>query len=195
MIGHFKGVQAIIRAAVGAPALYVHCVAHVLNLTLVHACNLSAIRNTLGTVCKVVDFFKSSPLPFRALNDAIAADGCTKREKVKTPCATRWVEKHEAVHTFYSVYIIIHFESIFHHAQLLQGDEIISLPRASAQLRNTCHANPDVSSPLVYYRVTVFNTFIVDLLQQLNDRFTMAKQTALLLSSLLPKYVTNASFE
>jgi Domain of unknown function (DUF4371) len=50
MSGEFNGVQANMRRTCQSPAVYIHCVAHVLNLTLVYASELSTIRNTLGTV-------------------------------------------------------------------------------------------------------------------------------------------------
>ncbi|KAF0717648.1 zinc finger MYM-type protein 1-like, partial [Aphis craccivora] len=41
---HIKGVQTIIRAQY-PKALYVHCVAHTLNLAVLSACNIQPIRN------------------------------------------------------------------------------------------------------------------------------------------------------
>jgi len=44
MSGHIKGVQTIKRAKY-PKALYVHCVAHTLNLAVSSACNIQHIRN------------------------------------------------------------------------------------------------------------------------------------------------------
>ena len=41
-------------------ALYVHCSAHVLNLCIVKACEMQAVRNVLGTMIEVGLFFKGS---------------------------------------------------------------------------------------------------------------------------------------
>ena len=71
------------------------------------------------------------------------------------------------------------------------GDEEIAMPRVSAVRRQQNRANPDVSNAIDYYRVTVYNTFLDCLLQQLEDRFQPATQTAMMLSALLPKYVVN----
>jgi Domain of unknown function (DUF4371) len=88
MSGEFNGVQANMRRTCQSPAVS-HCVAHVLNLTLVHASELSAIRNTLGTVGKVADYFNSSNLRCQSLTQAIAEFEETRKEKIKIPCATR----------------------------------------------------------------------------------------------------------
>jgi Domain of unknown function (DUF4371)/hAT family C-terminal dimerisation region len=107
MSGEFNGVQANMRRTCQSPAVYIHCVAHVLNLTLVHASELSAIRNTLGTVGKVANYFNSSNLRCQSLTQAIAEFEETRKEKIKIPCATRWVEKQDAVHTFFAVYPVV----------------------------------------------------------------------------------------
>lgn len=105
--GEFNGVQANMRRTCQSPAVYIHCVAHVLNLTLVHASELSAIRNTLGTVGEDADYFNSSNLRCQSLTQAIAEFEETRKEKIKIPCATRWVEKQDAVHTFFAVYPVV----------------------------------------------------------------------------------------
>lgn len=58
MSGHLKGVQTIIRATY-PKALYVHCVAHSLNLAVSKASNILPIRNCLGVVEKIYGFFNS----------------------------------------------------------------------------------------------------------------------------------------
>ena len=85
----------------------IHCVAHVLNLTLVHASELSAIRNILGTVGEDADYFNSSNLRCQSLTQAMAEFEETRKEKIKIPCAFRWVEKQDAVHTFFAVYPVV----------------------------------------------------------------------------------------
>ena len=107
MSGQFNGVQKYVRDMCASPAVYVHCVAHVLNLTLVHASKVPAIRNTLSTIARVADFFNSSSVSCKKLTDAMERFEDTKKEKIKIPCATRWVEKQEAVHTFFIVYSVI----------------------------------------------------------------------------------------
>jgi hypothetical protein len=43
----------------------------------------------------------------RAPNGAKAEFEKTRKEKIKIPCATRWVEKQDAVHTFFAVYPVV----------------------------------------------------------------------------------------
>ena len=104
MSGEFNGVQKKVRDMCESPAVYVHCVAHVLNLTLVHASEVPAIRTTLSTIARVADFFNSSSVKCKKLTDAMERFEGTSKTKVKTPCTTRWVEKQDAVHTFFNVY-------------------------------------------------------------------------------------------
>ncbi|GBM24514.1 Zinc finger MYM-type protein 1 [Araneus ventricosus] len=59
MSGCFNGVQAVIKETNPA-ALNVHCSSHSLNLALMHASNVSAIRNCLGTVKSVIKFLNKS---------------------------------------------------------------------------------------------------------------------------------------
>lgn len=58
MSGEFKGVQAIIKEH-SPKALYVHCSAHALNLAISDSCNIPDIRNTVGVISKVYNFFNT----------------------------------------------------------------------------------------------------------------------------------------
>lgn len=49
MSGKLNGVAALIRKEYPS-ALYIHCSAHNLNLSVSYACNIQGIRNTMGTV-------------------------------------------------------------------------------------------------------------------------------------------------
>jgi hypothetical protein len=55
MSGHMHGVQAEIRK-ICPHAVYVHCAAHVLNLTLSKSTNVQSIRNCIGTIEEVATF-------------------------------------------------------------------------------------------------------------------------------------------
>ena len=59
MKGSFKGVQAVIRRKYPT-ALYVHCCSHSLNLALGHACEVHHIRQCIGLVKKVGNYFRSA---------------------------------------------------------------------------------------------------------------------------------------
>lgn len=47
--GKFNGVQACIRESYHS-AIYIHCSAHNLNLSISYACSVASIRNAMGTV-------------------------------------------------------------------------------------------------------------------------------------------------
>jgi hypothetical protein len=65
----FNGVQAVIRKSYPL-ALYIHCAAHVLNLSVSNSCLVQGIRNCLGTISKTRDFF-IYPKRKDVLNNAI----------------------------------------------------------------------------------------------------------------------------
>lgn len=60
MSGAYNGVQAHVRQQC-PNAIYVHCGSHSLNLSLSSACSVPQIRNCMGTVAKVCEFFHVSP--------------------------------------------------------------------------------------------------------------------------------------
>jgi len=56
----FRGVQKFVTDK--APrALYVHCAAHSLNLAIGKSCDVPALRNCIGSVSSVANFFRASP--------------------------------------------------------------------------------------------------------------------------------------
>jgi hypothetical protein len=57
MAGHMQGDQAHVRAMY-PKALYIHCVAHSLNLAVLTASNIKPIRNCLGIIEKLYVFFQ-----------------------------------------------------------------------------------------------------------------------------------------
>lgn len=81
-------------------ALYVHCNSHVLNLVIVKACSLPSVRNMAGTITEISQFFNYSPKRQRCLEKVISVDQPdSQRTKIRDPCRTRWVERHEAYET------------------------------------------------------------------------------------------------
>jgi hypothetical protein len=105
MSGEFNGVQAIVKRRCGDQAAYVHCTAHAFNLTLVKASDIPEIRNTFGTVCSVATFINTSAVRTKALEEAIKEiNDVSTKYRLKIPCQTRWVEKHEAIHTIWKLY-------------------------------------------------------------------------------------------
>lgn len=58
MNGRFKGVQTIVRSKY-PNAIYAHCAAHLLNLAVSTASGIKPIRNCLGVIEKVHNFFNT----------------------------------------------------------------------------------------------------------------------------------------
>ncbi|KAL0858646.1 hypothetical protein ABMA27_012474 [Loxostege sticticalis] len=98
MSGRLRGVRTII-AEQYPRAQFVHCVAHVLNLVLAHSCEIPMIRNCIGTIKSVINFFRQSPLR-NGLLKKIADQTNLCHSTLISLCETRWTEKHVAVERF-----------------------------------------------------------------------------------------------
>lgn len=98
MSGRLRGVRTII-AEQYPKAQFVHCVAHVLNLVLAHSCEVPMIRNCLGTIKSVINFFRKSPLRDGQLKKN-ADENNFEHSTLIGLCETRWTEKHLAVERF-----------------------------------------------------------------------------------------------
>jgi len=99
MSGRLNGAQVHIREVIPT-ALYVHCAAHSLNLTVSNSCSLSSIRNCMGTIASVYNIFntpKRQNVLRKAIVEVLPASGSQKLVQV---CATRWVDRHESVSVF-----------------------------------------------------------------------------------------------
>ena len=100
MSGQFSGCQAEIKK-LWPKALYTHCSNHVLNLAVNHSCELPVIRNTLGVIQEVCNFFSSSAQRVTVIQETITETlPDAKASRLKPLCATRWVEKHHGIITF-----------------------------------------------------------------------------------------------
>lgn len=99
MSGEFHGAQSYVKDKYPL-ANYSHCASHSFNLAVNDACKSNEIKNCIGTIKSVYGFFKY-PKRQLALQKAIDAEqNLTKNKKLKSHCATRWVEQHEAVATY-----------------------------------------------------------------------------------------------
>ena len=99
MSGKYKGVQACIREKY--PVVhYTHCSSHSLNLAIGKA-NNAVLGNVFSNLSSIIPFFHGYPLREEKLRQAIQAV-CpeSKRQRLKTICATRWVERHDAMLVF-----------------------------------------------------------------------------------------------
>ena len=99
MSGQFNGVRSHI-SQLYPMATYVHCTAHTLNLAVSKSCTIQPIRNCLGTIGKIRDFFVY-PKRKNILSQAIEEfNGTINAKTLKRNCATRWIERFHSVHDF-----------------------------------------------------------------------------------------------
>ena len=98
-----RGTQALIREK-SPKAVYTHCRAHCLNLTIVYSCDQPLIRNMLGTFNEVCNFFKYSPKRNKFLLVVIEKETPeASKTTLLSLCRTRWVERHEAHEVFFAL--------------------------------------------------------------------------------------------
>lgn len=108
MSGRINGVQALILKEQPL-AFYTHCFNHSLNLCLSKACEVSAIKNMNGIISTISTFFSASAIRVNKLKSIIESDekNNIKKNKLKTLCETRWVERHDALITFKELFLYI----------------------------------------------------------------------------------------
>ncbi|CAG7732870.1 unnamed protein product, partial [Allacma fusca] len=116
MSGKIKRVHALISYE-HPLAFYSHCFSHSLNLVISGSCDLRPIRNMLGVVSQVSNFFTGSAKRQHYLS-AIIEKSTVKPERRKTKLKsynpTRWVERHDSLMAFKELYpyILLALEDI-----------------------------------------------------------------------------------
>lgn len=108
MSGARSGCQAFIQQS--APlAQYFHCASHRLNLAVVSACKIPALKNAESYIGEIARFFGFSPKRQRLLEKAIdKQEPAPRAMKLKDACRTRWVERIEAYATFLELLLPLH---------------------------------------------------------------------------------------
>lgn len=104
MSGQHNGVQKHISAECPS-SLYVHCVSHSLNLCLAKAAEVPEIRVAVTVMHEIAVFYSDSNKRLLNLQEEIDKHcPASNRSRLKKHCATRWVEKQEAVQVFRELY-------------------------------------------------------------------------------------------
>jgi len=106
MSGRFNGVAALIKND-HPSALYVHCSAHNLNLSVSSACNIQGIRNTMNTIETCYNFFntpKRQQFFSTHLDKLKQNESSSQKQKLKRLCPTRWIERYNSIETFYEFF-------------------------------------------------------------------------------------------
>ena len=101
---NMSGARSVCKTIVqqSAPlAQYFHCASHRLNLAVVSAYKIPALRNAESYIGEIARFFSFSPKRQRLLEKAIdKLDPTPRAMKLKDVCRTRWVERIDAYVTF-----------------------------------------------------------------------------------------------
>lgn len=95
------GVQGRLMAE-NLKAVYIHCNSHILNLCIVQACSIPAIRNMNSVITETAYFFANSAKRQHFLE--LVIDKRTRIVRVKDLCRTRWIYRHEAYENFYFLF-------------------------------------------------------------------------------------------
>ena len=98
------GVQAKIKE-ISPLALFTHCYAHCLNLSIAASCKLSEVRNLIGLINKAYLFLNNSPKR-QQLFELTLKEYLPENSHNKLPglCKTRWVERHTCLNLFLEIY-------------------------------------------------------------------------------------------
>ena len=100
--GTVRGTAALITSQYPL-ALYTRCTSHCLNMAVV-----KSLRNMMGVIEKVYQFFAVHPKRQRAFEHAIAeTQPSSKVQKLKDLCRTRWVQRIDALQVFQSLHLSV----------------------------------------------------------------------------------------
>ncbi|XP_060555075.1 zinc finger MYM-type protein 1-like [Ruditapes philippinarum] len=104
MSGAYKGVQARIRERI-PDAVYSHCKAHCLNLTIVHSCKVEFVRNMMDVVQIIAFAFSYSAKRLAQYKQTLEGDPesleqMQERRHLQNLCETRWAARADALTTF-----------------------------------------------------------------------------------------------
>ncbi|CAF4526578.1 unnamed protein product, partial [Rotaria sp. Silwood2] len=123
MAGIYQGCQALIKQKC-PDAEYYHCSNHCLNLALIKSCSILQIRNMMGTIKEIINFFKDSAKRMHALRSEITDyQGeyvcLTNKKRLISLCDTRWIDRNTSIETFLELYIpIVNTLDKFRHGTL-----------------------------------------------------------------------------
>ena len=102
-----EGVQAKIKE-INPLALFTHCYAHCLNLSIAASCKLSEVRNLIGLISEAYQFLNNSPKR-QQLFEFTLKEYLPENSHSKPPglCKTRWVERHMCLGLFLEMYELL----------------------------------------------------------------------------------------
>jgi len=93
MAGEYNGASALIQQQF-EKAIYVHCLSHRLNLCVADTCSITLVKNMMGMVKKLSDFFHNSPKRhgylMKKIKDMMPA---STHNTLIDVCRTRWIAR------------------------------------------------------------------------------------------------------
>ena len=97
-----EGVQAKIKE-ISPLALFIHCCAHCLNLSIATSCKLPEVQNLIGLIIDTYLFLNNSPKR-QQLFELSLKEHLPENSYSKLPglCKTRWMERHTCLDLFWN---------------------------------------------------------------------------------------------
>ncbi|XP_071042272.1 52 kDa repressor of the inhibitor of the protein kinase-like [Parasteatoda tepidariorum] len=158
MSGRLRGVRTII-AEQYPKAQFVHCVAH---LVLAHSCEVPMIRNCLGTIKSVINFFRKSPLRDGQLMK-IADENNFEHSTLIGLCETRWTEKHVAVERFAEMLPVARAT-----LETLQSTGSSDVATQAFQLQTAVNNSQFIVSLVILRKVFSYTVNLIKVMQKVN---------------------------
>ena len=82
-------------------AIYLHCASHCLNLAVVKSCEVTSVRNMMGVVGRVHQFFPAHLKRQKAFEKAVSErQPSSTSQTLKDMCRTRWIQRIDAADVF-----------------------------------------------------------------------------------------------
>eukprot|EP00117_Sycon_ciliatum_P025096 scpid89151/ scgid20906/ len=107
MSGRVRGAAAIIKQTC-LKAHSVHCRAHILNLCVISACNVTGIAHMWVVMKEVCFFFDNSPKRSHHLAEVISSTvPDSNKEKLVSLCKARWIARIDALTTFHDLFAAV----------------------------------------------------------------------------------------
>lgn len=79
-----------------------------MNLAIGDACEIPTVKNCLGSIKEIINFFRISAKRQTALMDIVQSLDCgIKKQHLMKYCGTRWVERLDAIIKFNEMFIPI----------------------------------------------------------------------------------------
>lgn len=187
MSGEFQGCAARIIAEY--PHIpYVHCVSHSFNLAVSDACKISIIKNSLGAINEIINFFRNSVKRQAKLNDAVSEIRIEiKKKRLQKFCETRWVERFDSIITFTDF-----FEPIFNALETILDSGNDESSKKAFMLQQTVKNGGFIVSMIVINEVFSLAQPLSTSLQTKNIDLISAVNLADGLNSLLKEMRENA---